>query len=203
MNDNPCGYDLNALSRFINTVLFNRKSDDQGWLLHAKRCREEWGLPEQTVTTDMIAAAFALRDALHGVDLCKKYKLHLRPSKVDLRKTIHHPATSIVRAHLNGEITRDKAFSEISKLLEIGEKKSEEFYYEVREGQQTTLDSLKRIFAIAGWAYGELPEPANEEKAEMVLRDINLTTFKKAKRIQEILGISYPDALKYIKDHKR
>jgi hypothetical protein len=199
----PDNYDLETLTRFIDGVFYNRPSNDQGFLTAQKQWREQRGIPEQAVTNDMLAATYALIDALHGVDLRKKYKLHLCQSVVDLRQSINSPVTAYVRACLNGEIKRHEAIDGIAMELGIGEKKAEEFYYQVKQAQQNTLDSFKRIFAMMGRIYTELQKQTKEEEAEDVYADKKLGAYTRCKRIQDIYECSWEDAKQRIAEHKR
>ncbi len=205
MTDKPDNddYDLERLFRFINGVMLNRPSDDPGHLASQKRCRERQGITDQAITEDMLAAAYALDDALHGVDLCKKYKLHLQPSKAVRRTTLNHPVTAVALAKLNGEITHKQACEEIAKLEEVGIKEAEKILSEVSKGKQPTLDTFKGIFKHAGWdEYKAAPQLTNEQKAAEILKDTSLQPFERIKRIQETFGYDRRQALDYIAKNK-
>jgi hypothetical protein len=196
-------YDLDSLNRFIDSVLFNRPSDDFGVLEHYRIIRESRGIPEKTVTPDEIAAAFALRDALTGVNLPQQLGYSLKsPTEAQKRETIHHPAFAVVMAALNNEFPgngtgqRQYAVSEIAKIFNFGSRSAESYYDDVKISAASTLESLKKVYAVAG--FGEFKALEFEQKTlEQEIRDMptgSINTRKNIERVMELKGLSYPEA---------
>ena len=185
-------YNLESISRFIDSILFNRSSDNPDWLAHAKSIREKQGIPELEVTEDMIAAAFALGDALHGIDLHKKFNLHRQPKKTDRIKTIDKPEYAVVMAAINNEIGRPEAIVLLKKMLRVGERQAERYFDSVKPGAEKTLFTFKQLFKSAG--LGEYIVMGEEEYLLKIKNDDTLKRTDKIKLIQKLKGIPYREA---------
>ncbi|MDD5268105.1 MAG: hypothetical protein PHO08_13415 [Methylococcales bacterium] len=209
MSDEADRYDLKALVRFVDTVLLNQPSDDLDWLLFAKREKNRLGIPEQPESQDMIAAAFALIDALQGINLRRKFKGRC-PTQKQMRMKTDHPAFFTVVMALNGkletldgETQRQAAIRMLAEeILQITPKKAETYYDKARPSAQTTLERINRMYKMNGWGDFNLcptkAEATSEEQAQAVFYDKNLKYTEKVKRIQDILGVSYPEAQQVI-----
>ncbi|GEM_PF-3910890 len=178
MTDKKDKYDLNTLSRFVDSVLKNKESP----------------APE---VKDMIAVAYALQDMFWGVDLHKKFNLHKRPKKMDLLCTIHNDH-SIVMAVLNGEITREKALDILMDENDWKEKKAEEYYKTAKPVAQCQLRLFKQInrifneneFKVLQDELEITPETTQKEYAEKLSINKNLKPTEKINRFKDFCGAS-------------
>lgn len=201
--DEELGYDLDSLFRFINTVMLNRPSDDQGYLKAQENWRRKNGIPEKTVTPDEIAAAMALEDViLNDVSLVKLFKLKLRPSEADKRKCLNSPIYSMVLAALNNEFPdngltqRQNAVNEISKYLNISERRAETYYADIKDNAEISLKTFKKMFMNAGWGEFKAMRANSDTKEDQIkaLVGKQLTYNQKIMRVMEITGKSRMDA---------
>jgi len=183
--------------------MLNRPSDDPGYLKAQENWRKQSGIPEKTVTPDEIAAAMALEDViLYDISLVKLFKLNIRPSEVDKRKCLNSPIYSMVLASLNNEFPdngltqRQNAVNEISKYLNISERRADTYYSDIKYSAEISLKTFKKIFIDAGW--GEFKAMrANSDTMEDQIKALagkRLTYKQKIKRVMEITGKSWMDA---------
>ncbi len=173
-------YDRELLFGYIKKVLENKVEHD----------------------ADTIAATKALRDALLGVDLMQQVGIKWKKIQEDpLPETIHHPATSIVRAALNNKFPEDDktqkqhAIAELSKMFGYSSRSAEKFYKKVKLSQERTLQAFKAMFRKDGLEYKEMT--AQEHSIEDKIRDMptgSINTRKNIERIMELTGQEYREA---------
>ncbi len=181
MRDDPGGYDLNSLSRFIEAVERNPPSDNP----------------------DMIVAAAALRDALcNGTDLHRKFKLDKKPPLRDRRMTIDKYGLYFIMRSLNGEITRPKAERGLGKLFK--NKDPAKIYDPFKANAQNVLNLYRHVYvSVHGTDTGfkvKLDDPekeTSEAQAMAVCNNSSLRGALKVKHIQAILGCSYAEARQF------
>lgn len=173
-------YDRGLLHRYVGKILKNEAEHD----------------------SDTVAAAMALRDVLHGVNLMKQVDIKWKKIPTGpLPETIHHPAMSIVIAALNNEFPddgmtqRQHAIAELANLFGYSERSAETLFDKVKSDAKKNLATFNSMLQAGGLEYRAMQtQPISIEDQIRDLSGSSLSYSKKIKAVQSLTRKSWKES---------